>query len=98
MAAGANYNAGGSVTVPNVAPGSYFLLIFTEAGGGVLESNESNSVLAAASNVIVPTSTATETATETPTGTPADTLTPTSAVAVCENAPRNDCAATGRRC
>jgi len=91
LAAGASYNAGGSVSVPNVGAGNYFLIMVTDAGGGVVESNENNNALAIPFSVVVPTSTATltatatltvsatptPTATDTATGTPADTATPT---------------------
>jgi cysteine-rich repeat protein len=81
VAAGNGYTGNGSLTVPNVAPGNYFILVFADATGSLAESNESNNVFAAPITVLptpTPTPTATQTATLTPTPTDTETPTPTS--------------------
>ena len=49
LAAGASYTASGSIHVPSVAPGNYYLILSTDGyGNRVPESNETNNTLAIA--------------------------------------------------
>jgi len=79
LAAGSSYSPTQPIGIPaNTAPGSYFLIVQTDADNNVPESNEGNQTMAVAFSVVVPTSTPTDTPvpTATRTSTPTVTVTP----------------------
>jgi hypothetical protein len=53
-AAGASYNVSNKVTVPNVPPGDYYLILRTDWYGTVKEASEKNNTLAARLEIRVP--------------------------------------------